>query len=218
MTTETPEIKIKIEYTRRLQTRYISHLDNVDILTKALRRIGLPYNVTQGCHKRPKLSFSPPLPLGHASNCEYVIVSLSQEIDTEALERDLNKQLPEGMRVIEITQPWIDKKKVNLGEMVSYRLYFKNLDTANTSLKYLTDPSSSFKSTHKGKLKSYEIGEAVLKSNLTEQADSFILELEFKQGMAGIPSVSKIITALSEHLDNSKDNLFLIERLSLTEF
>lgn len=218
MTQEIPEVKIKIEYTRKLQTRYISHLDNVDILTKALRRIQLPYNVTQGCRKRPRLSFSPPLPLGHASNCEYVIVGLSQEVDIKALERDLNEQLPEGMKVIKITQPWVESKKVNLGEKVSYKLYFKDLDTAETSLSYLTNPSSSFNSIHKGKTKSYEIGDAVLSSNLIKETDTFILELEFKQGMAGVPSVSKIITALSEHLDGSKDNLYLIERLSLTEF
>ncbi len=218
MNNETPEVKIKIEYTRKLQTKYISHLDNADILTKALRRIRLPYNVTQGCHQRPKLSFSLPLPLGHASNCEYVIVALSQEIDTDSLIKGLNNELPEGMRVTNVVQPWIDAKKQNLGEKVEYKLYFKDLVTAETSIEFLTNPQTSFESIHKGKTRKYEIGDAVLSNNLIKENDNYVLEIEFKQGMAGVPSVSKVITALSEHLNDLKDNLFLIERLSLTEF
>ena len=57
-----------------------------------------------------------------------------------------------------------------------------------------------------------------MSNNLIKENDNYVLEIEFKQGMAGVPSVSKVITALSEHLNDLKDNLFLIERLSLTEF
>ena len=42
------EIKAKVIYTKTKQSRYVAHLDNIDVMCKALRRIQLPYAVTQG--------------------------------------------------------------------------------------------------------------------------------------------------------------------------
>lgn len=217
MTTENIEIKVKIEYSKTSQSRYVSHLDNIDVITKALRRLQLPYAVSQGCHIRPKLSFAPPLPLGHASYCEYLIITLEKEIEPEKLKTDLTDQLPEGMTVTNVIQPWIEKKSKNIGERLEYLLHFRDLATAQIAKEYLSDPESSFEGHHKGKTKKYKLGKAVSKISLSASEGKNLLAVEFEQGIEGIPSVSKIITALAEALDKDKDSLYLIERISLTE-
>ena len=209
------EIKAKIIYTKTKQARYIAHLDNIDVMCKALRRIQLPYAVSQGCHPRPKLSFSSPLPLGHASYCEYFVVTLTSQINPEWLKKALTKELPNGMEVLEVITPYHDNRTKNKGDLVKYRLIFNNEDICNKAFDFLINPETTFEIESKGKMKTYKIGKAIKNPTIIHEGNQYIILSDFIQGLAEVPSVSKIITALAKFLGDSRDNLILIERLSL---
>lgn len=209
------EIKAKIIYTKTEQSRYIAHLDNIDVMCKALRRIQLPYAVTLGCHPRPKLSFASPLPLGHASFCEYFVVTLTENIDPNWLKEELTKELPNGMEVLEVINPYHDKRSKNNGDCVNYRLTFDSEEICFKSLDFLSNPETTFEIESKGKLKKYKIGKAVKRSEMIHEGEKYYIIADFIQGLADVPSVSKIITALSNFLADGKDSLKLIERLSI---
>ncbi|MBU1106306.1 MAG: TIGR03936 family radical SAM-associated protein [Candidatus Riflebacteria bacterium] len=211
------ECKTRINYSKTLQSRYVAHLDTIDVICKTLRRLQLSYAVTQGCHVRPKISFGPPLPIGHASYCEYFVITLNQEPDLEWLKGALNREFPKGMEVISIEHPWSDKKSGSAGEWVQYKLYFRSEETAGQARSYLLDPNSAFEVLRKGQKKSYVLGKAVQKAELTEQNGNWLLTVEFIQGLADMPSVSKIVTALAEHLGSSRDDFYLLERTALKE-
>lgn len=211
------EIKAKIIYSKTCQSRYIAHLDTIDVISKALRRLQLPYAVTQGCHVRPKLTFGPPLPLGHASFCEFFIVSLVEPVSAENLQAGLNRELPQGMKVLEVIVPFVDTRKGNGGEKLQYRLGFSCRLTAEKAVNFLCDPEVSFVVDRKGKNKSYRLGDAVRQAKIVATADSCIVEAEFIQGLADVPSVSKIVTALAEYLGNDRESFNLIERVALSE-
>ena len=209
------EIKAKIIYTKTLQARYVAHLDNIDVMCKALRRIQLPYAVTQGCHPRPKLSFASPLPLGHASYCEYFVVTLTEPINPEWLKERLTKELPNGMEVLEVITPYHDKRTKNKGECVKYRLIFDNEDVCFKAFDFLNNPETEFEIESKGRMRQYKIGSAVKKSEMRHEGKNYLIVADFMQGVAEVPSVSKIITALSKFLGDNKESLKLIERLSI---
>lgn len=209
------EIKAKVIYTKTQQARYIAHLDNIDVMCKALRRIQLPYAVSQGCHPRPKLSFASPLPLGHASYCEYFVVTLTKAIDPEWLKEALTKELPNGMEVIEVITPYHDKRTKNKGDCVKYRLTFDNEDICNKAFDFLINPETTFEIESKGRNRTYKLGSAVKKPTMYHENNQFFITADFIQGIAEVPSVSKIITALARFLGENKDSLKLIERLSL---
>lgn len=211
------ECKTRINYSKTHQARYIAHLDTIDVICKALRRLKLSYVVTQGCHIRPKISFGPPLPLGHASYCEYFIITLSEAPDSEQLKNQLNRELPQGMEVLSIEFPWVETKSSAAGDWVQYKLYFSNKTTAEEAQNWLLNPQSSFQVDRKGKIKSYAIGKAVQKADLAETSDGWLMTAEFVQGLADIPSVSKIVTALARHLGDSRDDFYLLERTALKE-
>ena len=59
----TGEFRYRLVYARQEQGRFLAHLDTMSHLVRAVRRSGLPYVVTQGCHRRPKASFGPPVTL-----------------------------------------------------------------------------------------------------------------------------------------------------------
>lgn len=69
-----------------------------------LRRSELPYELTEGYHKRPRLSFSPALPLGLTSNCEVVVISLKEPLNPEEVRRKISEQAPRGLKVIQVEE------------------------------------------------------------------------------------------------------------------
>lgn len=209
------EIKAKIIYTKTQQARYVAHLDNIDVMCKALRRIQLPYAVSQGCHPRPKLSFASPLPLGHASYCEYFVVTLTKQIDPEWLKKALTEELPNGMEVLEVITPYHDKRTKNKGDCVKYRLIFDNEDICNKALDFLNNSETTFEIESKGRNRQYKLGNAVKKPTMFHGGKDYIITADFIQGVPDVPSVSKIITALSKFLMEGKESLKLIERLSI---
>ncbi len=211
-----PEVKVRVEYSKTCQSRYIAHLDTIDVICKALRRLQLPYAVTQGCHVRPKISFGPPLPLGHASYCEYFVLTLTGAVDTQKLQDSLNRELPGGMKVISIINPYVETRNGNFGEKLHYRFSFTRAEVAELARKWLLNPETAFSAESKGKTRTYMIKSAILGAKIAEN-DSLILTADFIQGQADVPSVSKIVTALAGFLDAQKDCLRLIERVSLSE-
>lgn len=215
--TNSEEMKVRVDYSKTCQARYIAHLDTIDVINKALRRLQLPYALTQGCHVRPKIIFGPPLPLGHASFCEYFILSLTQTVEAEWLQNALNKEFPQGMRVSKVTIPYSEKKGVNKGEQLSYQMLFADKETAELAKAFLLDSETVFEAERKGQKKKYRLGDAVKKAEVCQKNDKYMLEAEFVQGLADIPSVSKIVTALAKHLGDSRDSLQLIERIALSD-
>lgn len=211
------ETKVKVTYSKTCQARYIAHLDTIDVICKALRRLQLPYSVTQGCHVRPKISFGAPLPLGHASYCEYFVLTLNKAVDARWLQEALNREFPSGMRVLQIETPYIEQKSANFGEKLSYRFTFSESSTAEESMRYLIDENTSFAVDRKGQIRNYHLKNAVISVKMAEHENKPVLAAEFVQGQADVPSVSKIVTALAAHLGDRKDHLQLIERISFCE-
>ncbi len=212
---ENHEIKVRVTYEKTRQSRYIAHLDTIDIISKALRRLQLPYQVTSGCHIRPKISFGAPLPLGHASFCEQFVLSLSQPIEGAWLQKALSDQLPQGMKILSVEIPCIEDKKGANGDLVKYRLGFTNCETAARANQFLGNRETAFSLVSKGKVRNFKLGDSV-QSIMQKQTESlFVLEIEFIQGRPEVPSVSKIVTALADFLANKRDELVLIERISL---
>ena len=66
---------------------------------RTLRRAGLPLAYSQGHHPHLKMSFGPPLPLGHRSRAEVFDLEFSQPPSVDLAER-LNAVLPPGLRVL----------------------------------------------------------------------------------------------------------------------
>lgn len=93
----------KIEYSRRGSARYLGHLEMASMFFRLFRRVGVPVNFSQGFNPSPRVSFSPALPLGTESEAEYLLVNVYEELpDPGALQKVMNGQLPDGIRIKEI--------------------------------------------------------------------------------------------------------------------
>lgn len=99
---EVNKITYRIKYSKKGIARYTSHLDVLRVLTRTLRRTGLPLAYSVGFHPKPILSFGPPLPLGVESVAEYFDLELTRTLAEEEVELALKQQLPPGMEVIAV--------------------------------------------------------------------------------------------------------------------
>lgn len=103
-------IRIVFSFARGVELQYLSHLDLMRLLQRALRRARLPVAYSQGFNPHPRLSLAAPLPVGVTASREYGELFLKEPVAAEALRRSLNEQLPAGLeltgaRVAELQEP-----------------------------------------------------------------------------------------------------------------
>lgn len=94
-------VRIRAQLAKGPEARFISHLDLVRALERALRRTGLPVAYSEGFNPHPKIAFASALPLGATSEAEYFDVIFAAPVLPRQFELALNEQLPLGLRVVE---------------------------------------------------------------------------------------------------------------------
>ncbi|MCX7855473.1 MAG: TIGR03936 family radical SAM-associated protein [Anaerolineae bacterium] len=99
-----PETRWRITYTVKGPLRYISHLEQVRVWERAIRRAGLPLAYSGGFTPRPRLQVAAPLPLGFASEAEWLDLWLEQPVEPETIVQALTSTLPEGLAIRSIEE------------------------------------------------------------------------------------------------------------------
>ncbi|NLS44460.1 MAG: DUF2344 domain-containing protein [Firmicutes bacterium] len=120
---EAPVCIWRIRITKTGITKYMSHLDFIRTVERSARRAGLPLTLSGGFNPRPRMSFSPALPVGVSSHSEFVDLFLKESVDIDVASWKLNKSFPSGIRVIasRILSPNVSALSAVI-EAASYRL------------------------------------------------------------------------------------------------
>ncbi|SYZ74500.1 conserved hypothetical protein [Candidatus Zixiibacteriota bacterium] len=107
--------QVRVKWGRTGLTRFLSHLDNLRVIERALRRSELPVEYSQGFHPHMKMSFGPPLPLGYTSEAEYFDLALERPFTSDMANR-LRGALPDGFSLI------MARSLINMKESLSSKL------------------------------------------------------------------------------------------------
>ncbi|MBU1087412.1 MAG: TIGR03936 family radical SAM-associated protein [Candidatus Omnitrophica bacterium] len=94
--------KINISFSKKGMLKYISHLDFIRLIYRALRRAELPFMLSEGFNPRPKIKFGQALKLGVAGVME-VEFFLKTQIALDAFKAKLEQQLTADIRILEIS-------------------------------------------------------------------------------------------------------------------
>lgn len=125
--------RVRIEYSKKGPIRYIGHLDSMHTFFRAFKRAALPVTYTQGFNPHIKCSFSPALPLGFASEVEYIELYLDKKIDIPSCVENLQKQLPEGLTVHKMEKlPLLGKPGNVRIKAVAYRINLRQFCRKST--------------------------------------------------------------------------------------
>lgn len=214
-----PEYRYRIHYDRHGNSIYLAHLDVMESLLRAVRRSGLPYVLSQGCHVRPKTSFGPPLPLGQASRCEFFDLYLRQPVDPAEAAARFKGILPAGMEVIRVESVALNAPMLSGDHKVRYRLPFAPDGAAVMARvrEFLSNPATPIVIRRGREEQRYVIGTALLAIHEETEDGVPTLIADFSQGGKGQPSVSKIVTALAEYLGDVREALLGVERIRFIE-
>jgi radical SAM family uncharacterized protein/radical SAM-linked protein len=96
--------RIRCTYGKLGAARFISHLELIDVFTRALRRAALPVAYSGGHHPQPKLRFSPGLPVGAESECEVVDIDFTETLALNDFRLRFASQLPEGLTLLDVRE------------------------------------------------------------------------------------------------------------------
>jgi len=96
-------VRIRAEFSKTGRMKYLSHLELVIMLQRAMRRAGFPLEYSKGFHPFPKISFGPPLGVGISGMSEYFDMEITPPFDLEVNRGKLNSMLPEGICVNDMT-------------------------------------------------------------------------------------------------------------------
>ena len=90
--------------------RYISHLDLMRTMTRAIRRSGINLWYTEGFNPHPYMTFALPLSLGMQSLCESMDIRIEGDATNEEICAALQRVMPEGISVTAVKDPVLDPK------------------------------------------------------------------------------------------------------------
>ena len=90
--------------------RYISHLDLMRTMTRAIRRSGIDLWYTEGFNPHPYMTFALPLSLGMQSLCESMDIRIEGDATNEEICAALQSVMPDGISVTAVKDPVLDPK------------------------------------------------------------------------------------------------------------
>ncbi len=97
---------VRVWFKKFDECRYISHLDLNRVMIRAITKSRLPVWYTEGFNVHPYITFALPLSLGFTGERETMDMRiLDDTLDLDVIKDELNKCLPHGLEVFDVTTP-----------------------------------------------------------------------------------------------------------------
>ena len=114
-------VRLRVRFSRGPELKFISHLDIMRLLGRALRRAGIAVAYSEGYNPRPRLALAVPLAVGVTSRAELMDIFLKRLVSPHFFITALNHQLPRGMEALEVYQA--SPAQPSLQSLVRYAEY-----------------------------------------------------------------------------------------------
>jgi len=107
---------VRVWFKKMGMSRYVSHLDLMRAMTRAVRRARVPLWYTEGFNPHPYITFALPLSLGMESLYESMDMRIEGECTNEEIFTMLQGAMPPGIEITAVKDPVYDPKKIAFGE------------------------------------------------------------------------------------------------------
>ncbi len=112
----------QLRFSKTGRARFISHLDTLSCLVRAIRRTGFELAFTQGMRPKPILSLAMPLGVGVEGEDEICDFSLQQRAPLTELAKKLSNELPQGIELRSVGPSFDRAKSAARVESCGYRI------------------------------------------------------------------------------------------------
>ncbi len=220
--------KLRFRLSRKGLVRFTSHLEQIEMVRRTLRRAGLPLTYTAGFHPQLKCAFGPAISVGYESDCEYFDLDLSKRLDIEEVRKDVEANLPQGFGLANVARipiffPSLEALLNRVDYTVSVPYNILNDHSANALVQsvnaFLSQPDLSYekiKKTKKGeRLETIPLKPLIMKmewdSGSLDSQGPAVLELCLRFGPGKNVKPEKI-AAKYLNLTEDKSRLLLVNR------
>jgi len=186
---------IRVKFKKGSSVKFISHLDMMNVFSRAIRRAGLKAEYSKGFNPQMIMVFGAPLSLGYTSDSEYADLTFAEDYSPEHILKTLGNELPPGLELIGAAERTVKK---NIMSDVSYAIYEFDIECPENitdSIDHIMTLSELFvEKTRKGKTKTVDIKPLIV---------SFVIEnkkgvLTAKAGNSGNLNPALLAKALSD--------------------
>jgi radical SAM family uncharacterized protein/radical SAM-linked protein len=123
------EKKVRFCYEKKGRARFLSHLEVIGLLHRAIKKTGIKIIYSKGFHPLPRFSFSQALPVGVESNCEYFDIKVEATEEIKSIAEKINRYLIKGIKIISVDE--IGFTKIPLSDILLKYKYLIFLDNLN---------------------------------------------------------------------------------------
>ena len=174
--------KVRLRYRKSEKMRFLSHLEMINLFSRAVARARIPIRFSRGFHPHPKFSFATALSVGVASWAEYMDMEIAAGYGADRVMEELNNVLPKGMEILESREIPLRAESLSvIIEKILYRVTFTEpvpCDLSTAAARFLALESYPLHREKKGKTQDLD-----LRRELAElKADAASLEMLVGRG------------------------------------
>lgn len=114
-------MRIVAKFSIQDRVKYISHLDTMRAIQRAMTRANIPIEFSEGFHPHPKFSIAFALSVGMTSEGEYMDISLRESMEPYIFKTNMNRALPKGISILEAKE--ISEDLPSLASMIDRAEY-----------------------------------------------------------------------------------------------
>lgn len=202
---------VRIIFSKTGRAKYVSHLDLMRSMTRAMRRSEIPLWYTEGFNRHPYLTFAAPLSLGQEGLRESMDIRLEEDVDYKQLIHRLNEVLPAGIVVIDAFDAVAKVKELTAAE---YTVFLSCSGATVRSL--LERPTIEVeKRTKKKTMKTIDLKPYFTNAEVVDgEGDTCRMEVTLPCGSAENVNPALFVTALSAFLNSEIGSSILRKRLT----
>ncbi|MDI6605278.1 MAG: TIGR03936 family radical SAM-associated protein [Thermoanaerobacteraceae bacterium] len=202
-------MKLRNRFMKADNLRFISHLDLMRVIERAMRRGDIKFSLSKGFNPHPLISFGPALMLGATTHGDYFDVIIENNLSPQEFKDRMNAVLPECIYIsdsYEVGEKDLLSQHVKEAEyIVKARLFGELKEIQNQIEAFMTkDKIIIEKETKKGK-KDIDLKPYILNFNYISTDEGWIL-LYIKLTIAeGSPGPLYVINAFNKFIGDKID-------------
>jgi radical SAM family uncharacterized protein/radical SAM-linked protein len=154
----------RARFTKTGRIRFLGHLDMARTLLRAMRRAGIPLSYSRGFNPKPRVAFGPALPVGVASEGEYLDFETTERLEADEAAESINGCLPDGVRFVALAEIRRDTPSIaDATRAARYRLHTQDPLDLEVALNSLAggDPLTTTRE-KRGRTRVFDVREQIL--------------------------------------------------------
>lgn len=167
---------VRIYFKKLGRMKFVSHLDMTRVMSRLIRKSGIPVWYTEGFNRHIYMNFALPLSLGFEGHCEIMDIRINDDsYENSAILERLSAVCPEDIEFYAVDEPIKHTKEIGFAE---YMLYFDKLsDSLKEKLTdfFARDSVICQKKGKKGKIKEVDIIPKIKSSSIENNSIYLVL-------------------------------------------